>query len=86
MFPAFFMLIMFVNVTSINHLLHCKSFPLFKAICFFFCVSFAVFFFDFIIADLVIFMFLHEIWAERYTGDTSCMTSILTVFDPSNGN
>lgn len=51
--------------------------------------SLQCFFFDFVIADLDFLRLLHEIWheyflPEKYIGDISCMTSILTIFDPSN--
>jgi len=61
MFPTLLLLVIFVNVTSVNYVLRCKSFSLLKAIRVFFHVLFAVLLFDFIMADWDIFMVLHEI-------------------------
>lgn len=72
-------------------MLRYKSFSVFKVINISSMFSMQCYFFDFAIADLDFLMFLHEIWheyflPERYVRDISCMTSILTIFDPRNGS
>lgn len=51
------LLVIFINVTSINYMLCYKSFSLFKAILIFLYVTFAVLRFDFIIADWIFLCF-----------------------------